>query len=111
MQRTQRESDVHAIDVAELQKGINRILDQLRAHGVEQIPIEQGYYWNIFDDDKFLMDAKPADLGVGDLLYDLRDVESSLDPSYEPPPLLLVALASLLSYVGTRAGDQLHPGK
>lgn len=101
---------MRAIGLKELQGAINRILDDLVARGVESIPIEHGYYWNVLDD-KFVMDSVPTDLGVGDLNADLDYVRSSLESEDAPPALLLVGLASLLSYVGERAGDQLYQGQ
>jgi hypothetical protein len=86
------------------------LLDKLRTEGVEKIALDQGYYWKVFEDEMFLMNATPENLGVGDLAFDLDNVGAALELDNDAPPLLLVGLASLLSYVGLRAGDQLYPG-
>jgi hypothetical protein len=101
---------MHAIDVAQLQKAINTLLDKLKTEGVEKIALDQGYYWKVFEDEMFLMNATPGNLGVGDLVSDLENVGATLELDDDAPPLLLVGLASLLSYVGLRAGDQLYSG-
>lgn len=91
-----------SINLGELQRAINRLLDQLSAAGIQEVVLDQPYYWKVLDDEKYIMSSKPNELGIGDLAFEAEAIRCALDPDEPPPKLLLVSLAALLSHVGSR---------
>lgn len=98
---------VNTIDVAELRRSIDTLLDGLLQAGVNQIEVTDRYYWKVFPDEKYRFDVKPTDLGAGDLIDDIESMGDVLATPEAGTHYLLATLASLLTYVAERASDQM----
>jgi hypothetical protein len=86
------------IDIAQLQRAVNRLLDHVLMAGVREVTIEQPLYWTVVNPRS--LHEQPSELGVGDLCDDLEFALGVLDPGAEPMALSLTEVAPLLAYVG-----------
>jgi hypothetical protein len=93
-----------SVDLDLLEEAFTVLLARLRAENGTTFSLDRDYFWSIAPDEVFDVEARPGDLGIGqvtdclDWLAGLRiDQESAL--AYH-----LVWLAEILRAVGTRAG-------
>jgi len=96
-----------AVDISAIKQAVNMLLDHVIEQGVESLPLEKQFYWKVLDDEKYQMERKPSDLGVGDLFADLSFVDAVLSAKDQPVALSLIELAPILAYIGEVAGQKL----
>lgn len=100
-------TDMRVVDISVIKAAVNLLLDRVIEQGVESLPLEKQFYWKVLDDEKYLMERRPGDLGVGDLFSDLSFVEQLLSAQDQPVALSLIELAPILAYIGEVAGEKL----
>jgi hypothetical protein len=93
-----------SVDLDLLEEAFTVLLARLRAENGTTFSLDRDYFWSISPYEVFDVEARPGDLGIGqvteclDWLAQLRtDRETAL-------PFHLVWLAEILRAVGTRAG-------
>lgn len=95
------------IDIRKLKEVINILLDHVIDMGVDEIALEEQFYWTISDSEKYGMDSKPIELAVGDLFDDLDFVEGVLRNKDDVVSYTLTEVAPILAYVGEVASSKL----
>lgn len=73
------------IDLTILRDSINRTLDMIIEAKGNSLEIANGYYWNVWHDELYNMNAQPAELGIGDLQYDYERVRQIHEEDDEMP--------------------------
>jgi hypothetical protein len=92
---------VTEVDLLELRRVVNRLLDHLiETRGVRAVPLDDRYYWEVPAPDRYRMDVDPAALEVGDLTEDWEFVSRLLQEEDAPVAYQLTELAPLLAYLG-----------
>jgi len=98
---------MRVVDISVIKQAVNLLLDHVIEQGIESIPLDAQFYWKVLDDEKYLMEKRPDNLGVGDLFSDLSFVEQMLSAKEQPVALTLTELAPVLAYIGEVAGQKL----
>jgi hypothetical protein len=92
---------VTEVDLLELRRVVNRLLDHLiETRGIRAVPLDDRYYWEVPAPDRYRMEVDPGALEVGDLADDWAFVSRLLQEANEPVAYQLTELASLLAYLG-----------
>ncbi len=93
------------IEIEELRKITNWIFDHIRDDvNIKEINLDEDFYWDIDDDKLYDMQSKPIEIDVGQL-YDDWEFLSKIDNKEEAVSLMLIHLAPLLRYIGTKVGQ------
>ncbi len=93
--------DTH-ITIEELKRICAVLFEKLNELGVKKIKITQDYYWYIWPEEKYAVERKPADMTLGQLSDDVRDVRDILNKEYDPMPHNFLDLASVLAHIGEK---------
>ena len=91
------------IDIEELRKAVNVLLDHLRDRGIHEIKLGKDYYWEMDAEKLYDVTTDPTDFGVGSLFDDLESVQKLAAGKDEPVVPLLLKIAPLLRYIGDAA--------
>ena len=88
------------IDVGELRRAANILLDHLEATGRGNIDIQNDYYWSIDPEQRYNVYAQPTDLSVGQITDDWAEVRAIANGEKEAIGYGLTWLASVLRAAG-----------
>jgi hypothetical protein len=111
-------ASVSEVDLIELKKVVNRLLDHvIETRGVRAVTLGDRYYWEVPAPDRYRGEVDPGELDVGDLADDWEFVSRLLHEENQPVAYQLTELAPLLAYlgevlardVGEQGGDQQTP--
>jgi hypothetical protein len=92
---------VTEVDLLELRRVVNRLLDHLiETRGVRAVALHDRYYWEVPAPDRYKMEVDPGALEVGDLADDWEFVSRLLQEANAPVAYQLTELAPLLAYLG-----------
>jgi|GEM_PF-743359 len=91
------------IDIEELRKAVNVLLDHLRDRGIREIKLGKDYYWEMDAEKLYDATTDPTDFSVGSLFDDLESIQRLAAGNDEPVVPLLLKLAPLLRYIGDTA--------
>jgi hypothetical protein len=84
------------LDIDELRRALTRCLDAYERHHGPQLTLDASMYWLVDPGAAFAMDAVP-ELGVGDLVDDLAEMEALAQQTHDViEPLLWHSLGHLL---------------
>jgi len=98
------------IDIEELRKAINLLLDHLLKSGIREIELKEDSYREIFAGklyDVITEFNEKSDLSIGSLFDDWKSTQEIADGKSEPLALLLLKIAPLLQYIGNSAEGRL----
>lgn len=90
------------LKIDDLRKFADMLLLHLKEQGIDEVPIDADYYWNIPSDELYEPRKTPVELDIGQLSEDLNRLRKILIKEDEPIGYALVWLSSLLRYVGER---------
>jgi hypothetical protein len=88
------------IQIAELKRITNQLLDHIEKSEVESVEISADYYWHVPKDERYDHYKKPAELSIGQLSDDWMELKKILDGENKPIAFALVWLSNILRYVG-----------
>ena len=92
---------VSEVDLVELKKVVNRLLDHvIETRGVRAVTLGDRYYWEVPAPDRYRVEVDPGELDVGDLADDWEFVSRLLQEENQPVAYQLTELAPLLAYLG-----------
>jgi hypothetical protein len=101
-------NSMRRINVEDLRKSVNVLLDHILESGVESIDLEKQYYWQVNAQNKYDMATEPVGLVVGDLWDDLDFTEAVLTKDRkEAVAYTLTEVAQVLAYLGEVTGARL----
>ena len=83
------------VDLRILRDSINRTLDMIIEAKGTTLNIDNDYYWMVWEDELYNMDARPSELVIGDLQYDYERVVG-IHKEDEEMPIFLYWHAALL---------------
>lgn len=98
---------MRTIDISTVKATVNLLLDHIMESGLEKLPLNEQLYWKVLDNEKYVMNKTPGDLGVGDLFADLDFIEDVVSDGQQLTALTLAELGPLLTYIGEIAGERL----
>jgi len=91
---------------------VKQVIDAIFAHIIQDLHIENvavperdELYWDILLDSSNVADVPEPRIGVGKLSDDWEFLESILDDREQAVSLMLIHVAPLLRYVGTKIGQ------
>lgn len=88
------------IELKELNEILEAILNHYKNLGQSKFSIEQDYYWNIVQREKFNPYDEPKTFTLGQLTWDLENLKRMLEDEIEPTSLDLIWLGQLLIAIG-----------
>jgi hypothetical protein len=88
------------IEIEELRKAVNLLLDHLRDGGIRQVELGKDCYWELDAERLYDVTNDPTDFSIGSLFDDLESVQKLASGQREPVVLLLLKVAPLLRYLG-----------
>ena len=96
------------INLMDLKMVTNRLLDHaIDELGVERIPVDSPFYWNIPTTQLYEMDRKPTELDIGSLADDWELTSDLKNNQNKPVCYQLTEVAPLLRYIGEVLGKDL----
>lgn len=95
---TMRSND--KIQIEELRRAVNILLDHLRDGGIREVKLCQDYYWECDAERLYDVSNNPTDFSIGSLFDDLESVQKLASGQHEALVLLLLKVAPLLRYLG-----------
>jgi hypothetical protein len=98
---------LRTIDIKLVKESLNVLLDHVIECGIESLPLDHGYYWQVGREDKFDMQKEPKEHLVGNLPDDLDFVERVLERREQATAYTLTELAPVLAYIGEMASAKL----
>lgn len=94
------------IKVEELQSIINSILAHIRDDlGISEVELTEDCYWEIPEKALYSVDQDQRELVVGSLFDDLEFLTPLLTDRDQAVSLMLLHVAPLLRYIGTKVGQ------
>lgn len=100
---------MRVLDVRKLKESIDVIFDHIIDSGIDQIIIENQYYWQVEESQEYDFQNEPEGYAVGDLFDDLATVDRVLMNKESAVSYTLTELAPIVAYVGKVAGRKLAP--
>jgi hypothetical protein len=88
------------ISTAELRRLTELLFAHLEKTGNSIIELPDDYYWKVPDDQRYVIDTEPKVLNIGQLSFDLKDLQSIDRGENEPLAYGFVWLSSILRAVG-----------
>lgn len=95
------------INIDDLQKISNIMLDHLKEIGYEEIELQTDYYWFIDGDDLYNPASQPNDLTLGQLSDEWDNLQTVLDPSKYPITHYLIWLSAIFRAIGEHAANDI----
>lgn len=97
------------VSISELRRVSEMIFDHLDRRGVEAVTIDENLYWTINSDERYNMNASPAELNVGSLQDDQGDLMRVLQGDQDVLAAHLQPLSSMLDVLGFVLAERLAP--
>ncbi len=88
------------VKIADVRKIVNRILDQIEKDGATSLPLSETYYWDVPEEGRYDIDARPTDFDIRSLHDDWDCIRFALDESEQPIVDQLIELAPILRFLG-----------
>lgn len=88
--------------IAELRQAANALFDHIERSGIDEIEVDQDYYWSIPDEKLHAIYEEPTGFTAGQLSDDLQELRRMNSGERPPMAYALVWLSSLLRFAGTR---------
>jgi len=89
-----------AVELADLRRIVNRLLDHIEGTGRHSIVLNQTFYWDVPEEERYGIDDRPASLDVRSLHDDWDCIRFLLEEGEEPIVDQLSEAATLLRYIG-----------
>jgi hypothetical protein len=79
---------VTQVDLPELRRVVNRLLDHLiETRGVRAVALDDRYHWEVPASDRYRMEVDPGELEVGDLADDWQSSRVCCKKEISPWPI------------------------
>jgi hypothetical protein len=91
------------LNIKDLRKATNLILDQLIEDGITEVELTKDYYWSIPAEQRYDPYVEPKELTLGQLSEDWKEILRLVDGEQEPAAYHLEWLSSLLRYIANRS--------
>jgi hypothetical protein len=101
------EDKMRVVDVRKLKECIGVLFDHIIDSGIDQISIENQYYWQVEESQEYDLQHQPEGYAVGDLFDDLATADRVLSNKEVAVSYTLAELAPIVAYVGKAAGRRL----
>jgi hypothetical protein len=88
------------IQIEELRRAVNILLDHLRDGGIREVELGHDYYWECDAEHLYNVTKNPTDFSIGSLFDDWESVQKLTQGQDEAVVLLLLKVAPLLRYLG-----------
>lgn len=88
-----------AVEVADLRRIVNRLLDHIEGSGKTMIRLNQTFYWDVPEEERYGIDDRPGGLDVRSLHDDWDCIRFLLEDGEEPIVDQLSEAATLLRYI------------
>jgi len=89
-----------AVELADLRRIVNRLLDHIEGTGRHSISLNQTFYWDVPEEERYGIDDRPASLDVRSLHDDWDCIRFLLEDGEVPIVDQLSEAATLLRYIG-----------
>ena len=94
------------IDIADLKEKINLILTHIAVDlGKNQVPLVEGFYWDVSDKDLYSTEKERPEFDVGSLVDDLDFLVSMSSERDQAVSLMLLHVAPILRYLALKVGQ------
>ena len=90
----------NTVSTTELREALDAILRNLEEHGISEIELQDDYYWDVPQDERYGIREQPAQLDVGQLTDDVNELKRIVRGDSPPYGLGLIWLASVLRRIG-----------
>lgn len=101
------------ITTQEIKHALQLLLAEFESHGASEWEINEDFYWDVPPDARYDSYEKPAELTLGQLSEDVREVRSIAGGDKPSVPLGLVWLSTILRFAGEKGPSGLsakNPG-
>jgi hypothetical protein len=88
------------IGIDELELVARQLFDHLRDKGIEEVSVEQDFYWNISKAQRYNPNETPNELTLGQLSDDWQELQRMLNGERDAIGYALVWLSAILRCVG-----------
>lgn len=95
-----------AVEIADLRRIVNRLLDHIEANGRSSIPLYDTFYWDVPEEERYGSDDPPTDLDVRSLHDDWDCIRFLIDDGEEPITDQLSEASTLLRYIADRLREK-----
>lgn len=87
------------VEIADLRRIVNRLLDIIEASGRRSIVLNQTFYWDVPEEERYDIDTQPGSLDVRSLHDDWDCIRFLLEDGEDPIVDQLSETATLLRYI------------
>lgn len=96
-----------AVEIADLRRIVNRLLDHIEGSGRRSITLNQAFYWDVPEEERYGIDNRPGDLDVRSLHDDWDCIRFLLEEGEEPIVDQLSETATLLRYIADSLREEI----
>ncbi|UCH75066.1 MAG: hypothetical protein JSU82_04245 [Rhodospirillales bacterium] len=96
-----------AVEIADLRRIVNRLLDHIESNGKRSIALNQTFYWDVPEEDRYGIDDRPGNLDVRSLHDDWDCIRFLVEEGEEPIVDQLSEAATLLRYIGDSLREEI----
>lgn len=90
------------IKILDLQKGFNKVFDHIKNNGINEVEIEDDFYWNIPEEKRNNINKEPDEFDIGQLSDDWDESLQVINGGKEPLAFSLVWLSSISKVIGEK---------
>jgi len=90
------------ISVSRLKTITEKLFSHLENLGFETIEVTEDYYWNIPQEEKYVMEKNPENLDIGQLTDDWDLLRKLLENDRDPISYEFVWLAKIFEFIGEK---------
>jgi hypothetical protein len=101
------EMQTPTVEIADLRRIVNRLLDHIEASGRRSIVLNQTFYWDVPEEERYGIDKRPSDLDVRSLHDDWDCIRFLLEDGEEPIVDQLSETATLLRYIADSLREEI----
>lgn len=99
------EKNRQIIEIAELKKIVNMILDRIENDlEIKEVELTEDYYWDVAEKVLYIREDSAAEIYVGSLCEDLEFLRPLLLDKDRAVSLMLIHVAPLLRYLALKVG-------
>lgn len=101
------EMQTPAVEIADLRRIVNRLLDHIEGSGRRSIVLNQTFYWDVPEEERYGVDSRPDELDVRSLHDDWDCIRFLLEDGEEPIVDQLSETATLLRYIADSLREEI----
>ncbi len=91
------------IPISQLRAIADKLFSHLESLGYDSVEISEDWYWNIPEEEKYVMENEPKDLNIGRLSDDWEFLQGVSENDDDPPiSYALIWLGKILQVIGEK---------